>query len=314
MRKIVLCMFLVATVLLAAGCGGDEPAKKGEAPGDGPVVYTTFYPTTYFAERLAGDDARVVCPTPADEDAIFWMPDDSTLRAYQEADLIVVNGAEFEKWVLKTSLPEARVVNTAKPFEEEWLSFKKATTHSHGPEGAHTHEGLDGHTWMNPIHAKAQAAEIAKGLKRLLPAATERIDERLAALDADLDRLDERLKDMTAGYQGEPILASHPAYNYLTKRYGWNVVNLDLDPEEMPDEETFASIRKILEEKPARYILWEGFPLEEIANRFREDLGLESVEFSPCELLSDEEQAAGRDYLKVMQQNLANIEPVLRNP
>ena len=259
---------------------GARPAR-----GDAPVVFTTFYPTTYFAGRLAGADARVVCPLPADADPIFWSPDDATIEAYQQADLIVVNGARFEKWVLKTSLPDARVVDTAKPFASEFLRFAEAVEHSHGPSGKHAHEGVDGHTWMDPLLAKQQAAEIARALKALLPERAQEIDARLAALHADLDEIHQGFEALTARYRKQPLLASHPAYNYPAFRYGWTVRNLNLDPESMPNAEQEAGLAKILEDTPARHILWESPPLPDIAERLKEKYGLESVEFSPCEVL-----------------------------
>ena len=39
-------------------------------------------------------------------------------------------------------------------FSDEFLVVK-GVTHSHGAGGAHTHDGVDGHTWMDPILADA---------------------------------------------------------------------------------------------------------------------------------------------------------------
>jgi zinc transport system substrate-binding protein len=300
---------LAATLALftVLGACGDKPEPAGGGAAAKPVIYTTFYPTTYFTQRLAGDLVTVVCPVPADEDAIFWKPDDATVARYQKADLIVVNGADFEKWVLATSLPQARVVDTAKPFAAGFVKFEKAVTHSHGPAGEHAHEGIDGHTWLDPINAKVQAGEIAKALAKLLPAHAATFEANLKALRADLDALDAGLKTVTEKLAGAPLLASHPAYNYVAKRYSWNVKNLDLDPGEMPSDEAFAAIKALLAEHPAKIILWESFPLSEIAKRFAEELGLRSVEFSPCELVDPEALAGGEDYLSVMKRNLANL-------
>ncbi|MCA8961213.1 MAG: zinc ABC transporter substrate-binding protein, partial [Planctomycetes bacterium] len=107
-----------------------EPVRTGVIE-----VRTTFYPTTYFAERIGGERVHVVCPTPADADPIFWMPDEGAIGDYQSAELIVLNGAEFEKWVSKVTLPERRVVRTAAPFADQLLRFEQAMTHSHGPGG-----------------------------------------------------------------------------------------------------------------------------------------------------------------------------------
>jgi zinc transport system substrate-binding protein len=297
---------LVVLAFLAPACGPDDDSG-GRTPGNS-VVYTTFYPMTYFAERIGGDLVDVVCPLPADEDAIFWQPDDATIRDYQRADLIVTNGAEFEKWLLKVSLPEARVVDSTAQITEEFIEFGQSITHSHGPAGEHAHEGIDGHTWLDPLNAIRQAEEICAGLKVVLQGHEDALETRCDALVAELEALDTELRALTEKYGGQPILASHPAYNYLAQRYEWNVINLDLDPETMPDEETLAGIKTVLEENPAKFILWESAPTAEIAARFTADLGLTSVVFSPCEQPDD----AG-DYLAIMKRNVKAMETVLRS-
>lgn len=301
----VLLVFVFIAACSDGGAGGSEVS------GGRPVVYTTFYPTTYFVSRLAGDLVEVVCPVPPDEDAIFWKPDAEMIERYQQADLIVINGAEFEKWVATASLPLARVVDTARPFRDDFVRFETGVTHAHGPAGAHSHVGTDGHTWLDPVNAKAQVAEIQAALVKLLPDQQETIAANAAALLADLDALDTQFRQLADTYEGELILASHPAYNYLKKRYGWNLGSLDLDPENMPDAEAMAGLARAQEETPARFILWESEPTEEIRERFERELGLTSVVFSPCELMDPAELAAGVDYLTVMLKNLKALAPVM---
>ena len=301
----VLLLLLVSLLLAVVGCG-----EKKEEVQIGTEIYTTFYPTEYFAKRIGGDRVTVVNPCPENEDAIFWMPDEKTIEKYQKARLIITNGAEFEKWVQKATLPASRLVNTARPFEKDFIEFEKGITHSHGAAGEHTHKGIDGHTWLDPINAKIQAGEIKKAMDKAFPQYKEDFQKGYDALIVDLNSLDAELKKLAETYDKKPILTSHPAYNYIARRYGWNIKNLNLDPEEMPNSEQFAEIKHIMEEFPAKYILWESYPTEEIATRFRNELGLESIEFSPCELLSREDQATGIDYLKVMKQNIENVRPI----
>ena len=300
-------VILVAGIL-SVGCGQKEPetaTRTGK-----PVVYTTFYPTQYFAERIGGDLIDVVCPVPEDEDAIFWMPDATAIQAYQKADLIILNGAGFAKWVQKVSLPEIRVVNTATPFEETFISFEHGTVHSHGKGGEHAHEGLDGHTWIDPVNARIQANELKNALTARSPEHEDVFEKGFAALAKDLDALDEKLKAYQAAYKNQPLLASHPAYNYIARRYGWNIENLDLDPEAMPSDEAFEGFKELLKSHPAKHLIWETYPTKAIAERMLNELGLISIEFSPCELLSEDAQNSGTDYMSVMQSNLANISVV----
>ena len=301
---------LVAAMLLGAGCGKKAPTSA--APTGKPSVYTTFYPTKYFAERIGGDLIDVVCPVPADQDVIFWMPDAKAILAYQKADLVIINGAEFSKWVQRVSLPASRVVKTARPFEAEFITFGHAPVHSHGEGGKHAHEGLDGHTWVDPVNAKRQADEIRKALVKRFPKQKAAFEKGFGLLAQDLEALDTQLKAYQATYKNQPLLASHPAYNYIAKRYGWNLVSLDLFPEEMPSDEAMQGIKDVLKTHPATYIIWEATPKKEIAERLQQELGLVSIEFSPCELLSDAELDAGTDYLTVMQRNLKNISVVFK--
>jgi len=307
MFDIFRLMLLLPAVALVLGCSEPETAATSGVP----RVYTTFYPTTYFAERIGGGRVDVVCPLPEGEDPIFWMPGPETIHDYQQADLIVVNGAHFERWVDKVSLPQSKVVDTTGPLAAGLLKYESAVTHSHGTGGQHSHEGVDGHTWLDPENARRQAAEIEKALSLLVPEAADEFQTNFAALAADLDELARSLDELSAELGGRHLLASHPAYNYLGRRYEWDLASLDLDPAQMPDEETLASIRARLDSKPATVILWESPPAEEIAQRLREELGLASVVFSPCESLDETSAAAGQDYLTVMKANVAALKAAI---
>lgn len=101
-QRVVSVVFVLTMVALCvAGRGDGNAPDSGGDPGSGgkPVVFTTFYPTTYFAQRIAGEFAEVVCPLPEGADPIFGHPEADQVLTYQAADLVIVNGASFEKWV-----------------------------------------------------------------------------------------------------------------------------------------------------------------------------------------------------------------------
>ena len=295
--------WVLLAALCAVGCSEPQtdPSKRTRQ------VYTTFYPTTYFAQRIAGSTVRIVCPLPDGADPIFWTPPPKTITDYQNADLVIVNGAGFEKWLAKVSLQTAKLVDTTAPLAEKLLTFNQALTHSHGPEGEHSHEGLDGHTWLDPRNAQVQAEQIRQALARLLPDRATEFQANADALAVDLRRLDRQLREVTRAIGDGALLASHPADNYLAAGYKWKIVNLDLDPRTMPGDEVFKALRQKLKERPAKVLLWESEPKKEIADRFSTELGLTNVVFSPCETLDAESQAIGKDYLSVMIANIARL-------
>ena len=120
--KNVLAMLVLLWSLALVGCSG-EGDKSGEGddgraeqttsePAYNPAIYAVNYPLAYFAGRIAGDRARVEFPVPPDIDPAFWSPDAEAVAAFQDADLILLNGAGYARWVHGASLPRRRTINT----------------------------------------------------------------------------------------------------------------------------------------------------------------------------------------------------------
>jgi zinc transport system substrate-binding protein len=126
---------MVLAVFPSFGTAGSDPATKLN-------IYVVNYPLMYFVERIAGDNATVVFPAPASEDPAYWMPDAETVSDYQRADLILLNGANYAKWVKKVTLPQFRLVDTSASFKDQYIETAEIVTHSHGPEGDHAHEAV----------------------------------------------------------------------------------------------------------------------------------------------------------------------------
>ena len=300
---------LVLAALLAGACTDDPaaPPAKPDAAADAPfTVYTTFYPTWYFTSRIGGEHVKVVNPLPPDADPIFWLPPTKALQAFQQdADLIVLNGAGYAKWVASAMLPEDRIVNAGEAFEEDLVVIENAMTHSHGKGGEHTHQGIDGHTWMDPVNAMAQCRRIAEALIENLPDHEADFESNRDALIADLAALDARFKALATRHDGRTLLASHPAYNYIARRYGLKIHSFDFDPGSEPGPDHRIALNAFQEkEKTADWMLWESEPTDAVKAIFTKDFGLDAVVFSPCET----PPAEGTDYVSVMKANLDRLE------
>jgi zinc transport system substrate-binding protein len=299
-----------AAVLLAilslAACS-EETA--GSQPGRSrPVVYTTLYPVHYFAQRIAGERVEARCAIPASADPLHWLPDRATIEAMQAADMLVLSGAGAEPWMFSVSLPQARVVEAAKELHDHFLEIENAVTHSHGTGGTHTHHGVDPHLWMDPLLAKAQARAIAAGLILLVPAAKAELEGNLRALERDLDGLHERFAALGPQPEREVLVAAHAAYDYLAKRYGWRMLNLDLDPGAALGEADLAAVRARLHNVRARVILWGEPPIPQLAAQI-EALGLRGIVCEPCERLP---AAGAPDYAAAMRANIERLAAVWR--
>jgi len=150
------------------------------------TVYVVNYPLQFFAERIGGEHVNVVFPAPADVDPAYWMPDTPTIAAYQQADLILLNGAGYARWVNKATLPRFRMVITSAGFKEQYLETAEIPTHSHGSEGEHAHESLAFTTWIDFSYAAKQAKAIAEALSRKRTDLRQIFQKNYAALEKDL--------------------------------------------------------------------------------------------------------------------------------
>lgn len=308
---------LMAGTLLSAflvfpltGCGSEDAATPEVSQADlEDVVRTTFYPTTYFARRIAGGEVPVECLVPEDEDPIFWDPSREVLASYMSAKLVVVNGAKFEKWVARASLPKSRMVDTAESFKDRFVKYDLGITHSHGPGGEHSHEGTDGHTWVDPKNAIDQSLAIADAMARAWPEKADTFEANLPGLVSDLESLHTRFtEEITPSLEGVKLLASHPAYNYLESRYGWEITDLDLDPDEGLTDEAIAEINEgIGDFEGAVVLLWESEPSidPEIEYPFK------NVTFSPAELPFTGAAIASPDYIGIMNANIDRLRDAL---
>jgi zinc transport system substrate-binding protein len=268
------------------------------------TVYTVNYPLSYFADRIGGEHVNVVFPAPPDVDPAFWTPDESTVREYQQADLILLNGANYEKWTKKVSLPMLRTVDTSRSFKATLIHIQTSVTHSHGPAGDHSHGGTAFTTWLDFSQAAQQAEAILKSFVRKAPEYRQTFADNFAALEADLLQLDERLQAITAQKTMFPLVASHPIYQYLARRYHLNLKMMVWEPDADPGRAEWQKLKTLLKEHPAKWMLWEGEPLPDSADRL-EDMGVTSIVFDPC--FSQPKQG---DFLSVMQQNVENVEKI----
>lgn len=271
------------------------------APGDVLQVTATVYPVAYFAERIAGSAARVHFPVPPDVDPPFWRPRIPDIAAMQKADLILLNGADLEKWRTQFTLPQMKLVDTSAGFRDRQIHIENAVTHSHGPGGQHAHGGTAYTTWLDLELAAQQAEAVARAMTRKRPGLAAAFNSNLAALKADLAAVDEELKAVAGTKPGLPLLGSHPVYQYLARRYGLNLQSVHWEPNEMPPEAEWQALQRLRVGHPAQTMLWEAAPNPKITERLAK-LGVRSQVFDPCG-----NRPPSGDFLSVMRANVISL-------
>lgn len=270
-------------------------------------VYVVNYPLKYFAETIGGPHVKVTLPIPTDVDPAYWTPSVSDIGAYQNADLILLNGAGYAQWVNKASLPHSKTVNTSRAFKDRYITAKETTTHSHGTEGEHAHEALAFTTWLDLSLAVQQAESIYKTFAKRQPNLKAEFLANYQLLENELLALDHQIEAIVSRNPSLPFFFSHPVYDYFIARYGINARSLHWEPDEAPSESQLMELKRLMAEHPARWFVWEGEPLDISVEKLKA-AGIRSTIFDPCSNIP-----SSGDFMSVMRQNIKNIETSFKN-
>jgi zinc transport system substrate-binding protein len=296
--------------ILLAGCSTEKVAETGDSSGDAgrPLVYASNYPLQYFAARISTPLFDIRMPVPAGEDPAFWKPEAEDILALQQADLIVLNGASYESWLKKVSLPGSRLVDTSEGLKEQFIALEEETTHSHGLDGEHEHSATAFTTWLDLTLAVEQARAVKNAFAERWPEYEGQFEAQFDRLAQELEALDAEFEEIVSGAPDLHVVFSHPVYQYFARRYGVNGRNVHWEPHEMPSDGMWQELAALLGSHPANWMIWEGEPSSDNTAKLSE-LGIRSVVFDPCAGTPD-----GGDFVSVMKLNMAALKTVFGQP
>ena len=294
-------LLIIALTAILFACTDDEPGDPGPvAAKSKPIVVTSNYPLYFFASEIAADTIDVRFPS-IDGDPAMWVPAGDDVGMLQGADLLILNGAGYEAWLAFATLPQDRILDTTAGVKDILLPIEEATVHQHGPQGQHSHEGTAFTTWLDPSLAIEQARAIKLGLTGLLPDQAASFQANFAGLEQRLLELDRSLARAFSDLGDQPVIFSHPVYQYLQQRYGINGRNVHWEPKLEPDTGEWIDFGNLLREHSATLMIWEAPPMPAVREKLAA-MGVNSVVFSPAGNLQ-----GGIDYFAAMDQNLEQV-------
>lgn len=297
-------LFYILPILFLFSCSEDNGSGSAENNSGKPQVYVSNYPLKYFAERLGGDKIDVHFLAEGKGDPAYWKPNDADVEKMQSADLIILNGATYEKWIDHVTLPGSIQIDTSMDFAAWYIEVDEGPTHSHGDEGEHSHMGTAFTTWLDFNQAQQQMRVVVSALNELpeFSSSGSLRDDKL--LHGDLTSLDLKMKDVAKAIGDQPLVASHPIYQYMARHYELNIQSVLWEPDVVPDDEAIAELQQLLDKHPAKWMIWEDKPTSESVAKL-EALGIKSIVFNPC--ANEPEEG---DWLSVMKQNIDNLKTI----
>jgi zinc transport system substrate-binding protein len=301
---------VVAFMMLALPVAPGSPARA-----ETPLVVASFYPLYEFSKQVAGDRAEVVTLVPFGVEPHDWEPSPQDVVRVQKAKLFVYNGAGLEPWVDKLLRDaKAKGVVVVRASERVALITGEGHGHEHGqrvkPKGdAHA---VNPHVWLDPVGAQVQVEAIRAGFAKIDPANAVAYAAGAQAYRTRLAALDAAFASGLRQCARRDIVTTHAAFSYVARRYGLTQIAISgLEPESEPSPADLAVLVRQVKERKVRYVFFETLVSPKLAETLAREVGAKTLVLNPIEGLTKEEQAAGKNYVSLMEENLRNLRTAL---
>ncbi|CAM5551773.1 metal ABC transporter substrate-binding protein [Streptomyces abikoensis] len=295
-----------------SACSSADGAGKAA---DGKLaVVASFYPMQYLAEQIGGEHVHVTNLTKPGVE-----PHDLELKPKQIGSLADAGAIVYLKGVqpavdeaIKQSKNKHAVDVASLTSLEEHGTEVDGHHHTTGDNHSHSeHEGgADPHIWLDPVKYAEAAKGVAKTLAEADPDHKGDYEKNAGALVEKLGALDAKFKDGLKNRASDTFITTHAAFGYLAERYGLTEEAISgLDPESEPSAARIKDLHALAEEHHVSTVFFETLANPATAKTLAKDLKLKTDVLDPIEGITDDSR--GRDYLGVMEANLAALQKAL---
>jgi zinc transport system substrate-binding protein len=188
------------------------------------VVFVTVLPEAYLAERIAGDHARVEVLVGPGQDPHTFEPAPKLMALLAGAKLYFTVGMPFEDALCRKlgsgGGAGPQIVDVRKSIQLLPMAEHEHQGAAEPPGSRHPAGESDPHVWMSPRLAAIMARTMCEALSAADPAHEADFERNLAALQADLEKLNERIARALSPFKGRTFFVYHPAFGYFAAEYG----------------------------------------------------------------------------------------------
>lgn len=282
-------LIVIVFVLAASLVGVAQPKLK---------IVASFYIPYEFAKSVGGDRVAVKNLVPAGAEPHDFEPSPVDIRALEEAQVFVYNGASMEPWV-------ARVLSIVKNRDK--LVVIEATRGLPLRKADEEEFEFDPHVWTDPILAKEMVKNIRDGLITADGAGGPFYTENAKNYNARLDALDAQIREGLKACRLRDFIISHRFMDYFAARYSLTAHALSgLEPSE-PTPQRLAELIRLGKEKGIKYIFAERSDALKALAVLARELGAQILTLNIGHSVTEEDERAGKNYLVLMEENLKNL-------
>lgn len=236
--KIVIGLMLALGLILTAA-----PTTRAADGKLNVVAAENFYGDV--ARQIGGDDVAVasIMSNP-DQDPHLFETTPSTVREIAAAQVVILNGADYDPWMDKLLKASPKPGRTAIVVAD--LVGKKA--------------GDNPHLWYDPGTIPAAAKALAQAFAKADPAHKDGYVARLKTFLASLEPINAKIAAIHGKFAGTPVTASEPVFGYMAGALGFKMHNerfqLSIMNNTEPSAQDVAAFENDLKEHKVRVMFY----------------------------------------------------------
>lgn len=308
-RRIYLILAVSALALVLAGTLLGLYLSNHSSPGSSSTlkVLATFYPLYDFAQNVGGDRINASILVPETVDVHDFEPTPSSIQKVASADVLIYNGAGIEPWISQVvnaaDNPKLILVDTSQGIPLIPVS----------PEFQRNNSTIDPHIWLDPELAKQQVNNILQGLIKADPSDSQYFTQNVQAYESKLDNLNSQIINATTNVKTRYFVTFHEAFAYFAKQYNLTQIPISGPFQEEPTPSDIKNVINAIHQYHLCYVGYESLENPAISQSISSQTNATLILMNPIEGLTAQDKSAGKDYLILMQEDIANIELALNN-
>ncbi len=266
----------------------------------------SFYPLADLAKNIGGSQVEVATITPTGVEPHDYEPTPQDLAKVYQAKLVLLNGNGLDAW-------GDRLLTDLRSKHIPVIRMSDALVVLPTDGAASNKELYDPHVWLDPQNVIREADLVSDALSTIDPSHAQTYAVNRDVYTSKLMQLDADYRAGLMTCQTRELFTSHNAFRYLARRYGLVSSYLQgLSPEEDPSPQTMANLANRAKRERISYVFFETLVNPKLAETLAQEIGAKTLLLNPIEGLTAQDVAAGKDYLQLMRDNLANLRLALR--
>lgn len=289
-------LFLLASLLILSmpGCYREAPVS---APAGGQVLKAavTIVPQATFVKAVGGDLVDVVTVIPPGGNPENYSPTPQQMLQITNAQVFFAIGVPSEA---TTILPKIKDLNPGMKIVNLPQLVDQVYPPCLFPSGER-----DPHMWLSPRRVKEIVRITAEELTNLDPAHRDIYAGNAAAYSAQLDQLDQEIRNSLANMDDRTFIIYHPAFGYFAADYGLEMIALESEGKEA----TAVDLQKVIDlarQKQIKVVFYQAEIDSKQSRTLAEEIGGQAEMIAPLD----------PDYIDNLRKTAQTFARVLKTP